>query len=298
MDYIDDRLAKIQEVVNSDDVLSDTDDPIEPRVLTLQMLDELENLDEALKGGFHLGINYLVDAIGYIRDPLYIGLLAPKGFGKTTAACCIGLYVAHQKKNVLFISVEMRPIQFWRKVACANKNIDQRVFTEMEYRNASLDKVMDSSREIQLLNYRHKEVHGGNLNKMEQIIRREHRKKPLDLVIVDYLQKFRIQGSNRQEREQLSEVSARLQTLKGELGVTVLACLQINREGIKEKITGASILEHISGTSGIEQDLDVAIHFSQLNKTEDHKMEVVKCRHGSTEDAAAVNYNKETGRIE
>jgi replicative DNA helicase len=86
---------------------------------------------------------------------------------------------------------------------------------------------------------------GLHINQIMGRARRAHRKRPLDLIVVDYLQMVNGEGGNREQ--QVAMVSRSLKALAKELDVPVMALSQLNREGKARE------------SDGIENDADIVL---------------------------------------
>ena len=101
---------------------------------------------------------------------------------------------------------------------------------------------------------------GDSWTSIEAAVTREHRKAPLSLVIVDYIQlmggsetKYR---RNETEAQQIAQITMGAKRLAQKLKVNVLLLSQFNRE-VKE--TEEPTLQHFLGSGQIERDIDIAL---------------------------------------
>lgn len=111
--------------------------------------------------------------------------------------------------------------------------------------------------------------------------RREHKKSPLSMILVDYLQLVRGEGQNR-ERE-MAYVSSRLKRLAKSLDIPVIALCQFNREASKG---GRPSMSQLRDSGAIEQDADVVTLLYRPDKDttteDDHApglVEVITAKH-------------------
>jgi replicative DNA helicase len=88
---------------------------------------------------------------------------------------------------------------------------------------------------------------------------RLHRERPLDLVVVDYLQL--IQGGLGRGDNRVAEVSEISRSLKGlarELDVAVIACSQLSRAP-EQRVPHVPMLSDLRESGSIEQDADTVM---------------------------------------
>ena len=98
--------------------------------------------------------------------------------------------------------------------------------------------------------------------------RRQHRKSPLGLIIVDFLQIMRPNDSRMPREQQVSEMSANMNAMAKELNIPVLVLCQLNRESEKEKRHPR--LSDLRESGAIEQNSDVILLLSnELNDVDD-----------------------------
>lgn len=110
----------------------------------------------------------------------------------------------------------------------------------------------------------------------------EHYKKPLDLIVVDYLQKVRC-SYTKDRFNQVTEVAIRLKKLARDLDVPVVAPAQLNRE-----LEGKPLLKHLRDSGQIEQEADQVWLMSGADDNHNPvarvNLEKAKYREGATGD--------------
>ena len=128
--------------------------------------------------------------------------------------------------------------------------------------------------------------------------RRRHRKNPLSLIAIDYLQLLRStskQAANSRERE-VAEISSGIKNLAKELGVPIVLLAQLNRgpESRTGKNLGKPRMSDLRESGSIEQDADMVgllYRAAYYADGEDEKSEVG----GRSELIIAKNRNGPTG---
>lgn len=100
------------------------------------------------------------------------------------------------------------------------------------------------------------ETPGLHINQIAARARNAHRKKPLDLVVVDHINIATGGGKGAKEYEQVTEISGGLKKLAKELGCPVLGVTQLNRDVENNKEKKPS-MANLRGSGSIEQDADI-----------------------------------------
>jgi replicative DNA helicase len=116
------------------------------------------------------------------------------------------------------------------------------------------------------------------LNQIKTVARKEHLKKPLDYIMVDYLQLANGDGKSETRAREVGQVAQGLKELAKELHVPVIAAAQINREpqGLSDK---RPQLHHLKESGDIEQAAD-AVVFVHVTDTGSRQLIIAKQRIG------------------
>ncbi len=162
--------------------------------------------------------------------------------------------------RVLFFSLEMSAEQLaMRIVADASGVSGDRIrkgrISREEF--GRMKEVEAMLAEIPLLT----EATGGiPIGRLCAIARRQHRKTPLDLIIVDYLQLATAgNGSSQRNRTQeISEITGALKALAKELNIPVLALSQLSRQ-VESRDDKRPMLSDLRESGSIEQDADAVM---------------------------------------
>ncbi len=125
------------------------------------------------------------------------------------------------------------------------------------------------------------------LSQLCTVARLLHARRPLRLIMVDYLQLLRVPGSQSRERE-IAEISAGLKALAKELHTPVVALSQLSRE-CERRPNKRPVLADLRDSGGIEQDADCIVFVYRdeyYKKTKDNEglaeLLVAKQRNGPT----------------
>ncbi|MFQ5946736.1 MAG: replicative DNA helicase, partial [Anaerolineae bacterium] len=156
------------------------------------------------------------------------------GMGKTSLALSIAFSVAQERNaRIALFSLEMPAQQLAARLICAatdrNSRVDSLKLRSGKLTEHQLSEVMRAMGDLS--QYELYIDDSATLTPMElrAKARRLHAEKPLDLVIVDYLQLMRagIRAENRVR--EVSYISQQLKALARELRVPILACSQLSR---------------------------------------------------------------------
>ncbi len=217
-------------------------------------------LEERTRGRLITGIPtgfYELDerTAGLHPGELFI-LAARPSMGKTALALNIAQNVAGKGgKAVALFTLEMSRDHVANRLICSSADVDAHrlrrgVLSEGEYArlgdaDASLSDLplyIDDAAELTPLALRAR-------------ARRLHRREPLGLVVVDYLQLMRVGGIENRQQE-VSLISRSLKALARELSVPVLALSQLNRAA-EDRDDKRPRLADLRESGSLEQDADV-----------------------------------------
>lgn len=191
---------------------------------------------------------------GLQRSDLFI-LAGRPAMGKTTLAMNIAQHVSRETP-VLVFSLEMPEDQLADRMVCAAGAIDFK-----RYRTGQLDdddwpKVTTA---VSLLAEHHLEIddQGGlTIGQIRARARKAHRKAPLGLVVVDYLQLITHAGKSEGRRLEIEAITRGLKEMAKELNIPVIALSQLSRS-VENRTNKRPMMSDLRESGSIEQDADV-----------------------------------------
>lgn len=224
------------------------------------------NFDEPVVGVTCRIVPAIDSLIGHMRPShLIIGAGRP-GMGKTATAVSYALGAANNGYGVLFISEEMSAQELGERMA-ADMCFDERVpYSAIRDRTLSgsqrmaICRARDHMRDLPL-QIIDKVVTVGQLRTIVKRWKRrfEARGDTLDLVIVDYMQRMRVDGKmNRFEA--VTEISASLKDIAKDNGLAVFALSQLSRK-VEERADKRPQMSDLRESGQIEQDADTILFF-------------------------------------
>ncbi len=240
----------------------------------VNMVEAAFRRDGAL-AGLATGLNDLDQKLGGLHPSDLLILAGRPSMGKTALATNIGFHVAKHYQavpdpdapggmrraaggRVLFYSLEMSPEQLAMRVLadCAGVSSDR--MRKGHISREEFGRIKETEHllaEIPLLT----EATGGiSIGKLAAIARRQHRKAPLDLIIVDYLQLATVSGNGKGRVQEVSEITGGLKALAKELNVPVLALSQLSRQ-VESRDDKRPQLSDLRESGSIEQDADAVM---------------------------------------
>ena len=173
-------------------------------------------------------------------------LAAETSVGKTAAALEITDHLIKDDKTVLYLSLEMTPVELGRRMA-QRHGYD----VDAHYRGNA-----DTSPVLKLENDygKRKPSHISSVDTVEQIPVLIRRHKP-DLVIVDHM--GRLRGQGKSEYERVSSISWGLKTLAARYDLPILSLCQLSRRhDQRNKIPS---LDRLRDSGRIEEDASIVI---------------------------------------
>lgn len=234
-------------------------------------MEEVANAKQqpGLKTGFEA-----LDRVGGLR-PEEIAIVAGRpGSGKTAFLENLILNVAEQGKRVVMLSLEMSinalAVRWVAMRARVNTLLIERAWMLQPDEWARTGTSISKFSELEIGVLRESWL---NVDEAARRLRRAHATKPIDLVVVDYLQLM--SGEKGQSREQqVSEISRGLKNVAVELGIPIVNASQLNRKCESrtddKHRRGVPQLDDLRDSGAIEQDAaSVMLLYRRHNYHED-----------------------------
>ena len=222
--------------------------------------------------GLPTGIDSLDDRTQGFGNSQLIILAARPAMGKTALALNLATHAAvNLNKPVLFFSLEMAKTELVERAIASTGSID---YKSIRTGNLSDDQWSGLSAGIQAIKDKPlivDDTAGLTLAQIRGRARAQHRKSPLSLIVVDYLQLVRLSG--RSKNEEVGEISRSLKELAKELDIPVLCLSQLNR-GCEERADKRPKLSDLRDSGSVEQDADIVLFIYRdeiYNEDTDHK---------------------------
>ena len=196
--------------------------------------------------------------VGLQRSALIV-LAARPTVGKTSLALNIARNAAvNQKACVALFSLEMSQIEIAQRLLSSESNVNLRHVRYGDYTEKEERAIMEASGILSEVPVYIDDSPQLRVVELRSKARRLHFQRPVDLVIVDYLQL--IKGDTRSENrvQELSDITRSLKALARELNAPVLAVSQLSR-AVELRLSHKPQLSDLRDSGSIEQDADVVL---------------------------------------
>lgn len=235
----------------------------------------LEELDTRIKDaregrmiGVRTGFWDVDRMIGSLRPGTLNILAARTSIGKTSFALAVGLHVAKQAlidgRDVCFFSLEMREGELVQRLLSLDTRIDSSLLRDGKLTDDEHEEIKARAKELRPIGL-HVADSIYRLDDIRSQARAACTRRPIGLIIVDYLQLVDVPPAERGKQprhEVVAEVSRNLKRLAQDLNVPILALAQLNREAERAE---APQLHHIGDSDGIARDADL-VAFLHVNE--------------------------------
>lgn len=222
-------------------------------------------------------------------------LAARPAMGKTAFVLNLAQNVAvHEKKSVLFFSLEMGKDQLVDRMLASESGVDAWNIRTGNLSDEDFEKLGHAMGTLSEAPIFIDDTPGITVLEMRTKARREAQKQPLGLIVIDYLQLMSgSRGGNEFNRvQEVSEISRGLKLIAREMNVPVIALSQLSRS-VESRSPQIPQLSDLRESGSIEQDADIVAFLYR----EDYYNPETDRQH-ITDLILAKHRNGPTGRIE
>lgn len=208
--------------------------------------------------------------VGPLRAKQFILLAARPGMGKTALSMSYSIGAARSGHGVLFVSIEMSGEELGSRAAadmCFGLDGDGRVpyacIRDGDLTEWARQRVGRAAVELDRLPLVIVDVPSITPGRLSRMVRRQARRfaargTPLELVIVDYIQRMKPDRQMGKKYEEISEISAALKDIAKANGVAIMGLAQLSRE-VERRGDKRPVLADLRDSGQLEQDADTVI---------------------------------------
>lgn len=225
-----------------------------------QVIADAGGLDEYLREGTQVGVPFPWAELQSLTGGLQPGDLAivagDTGRGKTALAINLCLYAAERQFGTAIFSMEMTRRQVLNRLMALSGRFNSRVFRPGFERGLCVERdIMGAASHLSEIPLWIRDTSGCTVAGLIGGLQRLRAKRPVSLVVVDYLQLMK--GDGRSRVEQVGSVARGLKNAAMELGVPIVALSQLTRDPSKTK--AAPELHDLKESSEIEQAANLVL---------------------------------------
>ncbi len=230
---------------------------------------KVKNFRKGVLSGIPTGFPDLDEILdGLQPSELYV-LAARPSIGKTALSLCIAANVVKQAGRGLFFSLEQDEMSLFQRLLGMETPIDQSFLRAGSVNDQEIEDIRITADDLAKLDLCIDD-RTYTLSGIRSKARREHAKRPLKLIVIDYLQFIDGEASGRAKNEmryeEVGKLTKGLRRLARELKVPVLLLAQLNRE-VESRAEPEPHLSDLGESSKIEMDADTIL-FAYCDKTE------------------------------
>lgn len=218
--------------------------------------DWLEVMDRRTRGeagGVMVGFHALDVRWQGLRPGNLVIVAGRPGMGKTTLAMAVAENVAADGP-VLVFSLEMSASELLDRSMSRFSRVPLRALRSGDLMAEDWPRLTAGMSSAPLDNLLIDETGGLHIADLRARARAKHRRTPLSLVVIDYLQLIRSDGENQTLR--IAEITGQCKALAKELGCPVILLSQLSRK-CEERKDKRPMLSDLRDSGAIEQDADV-----------------------------------------
>lgn len=213
--------------------------------------------------GLTSGYDALDEMLGGWRPGTLTVLGARPSMGKTAWGLNVAWRVSQRlgdaAGSVLFVSAEMGVPNLLERLLAQIGSVDIKGSVKRGMPKVDRQNILRSVRAVKDGWLEFLDANGADVDAVCREVEAVHRKRPVALLVVDYLQLLRCERMENQGRYAVvTEVSRRLAWLARGLGIPVLALAQLSRESAKSKDKTPGLTD-LRESGAIEQDADAVL---------------------------------------
>jgi len=221
------------------------------------VFEDMENARKGKATGLTTGFKDIDEKTGGMYPGDLVILAARPSMGKSALMnnLCENCWDMAQKP-VLIISLEMSKKALVRRMLASGSGVSGSLLRRGNINKGHFDELSKAAGELYNKGLYINDDPYLNVYQIRTIALRLHRKYDFGLVAVDYLQKIRDTGKQKEKRHETGEKSAVLKALAKEMDVPVLCLAQLSR-ACESRPNKRPILSDLRESGDIEQDADV-----------------------------------------
>ena len=244
--------------------------------------------------GLATGFSDLDRKISGLAKSDFVIVAARPSMGKTAFALNIAQNAAlRSDAHVVIFSLEMSKELLGMRMISMEARVDSRKLKTGEVSKSDLEDIQNAIARISKASIEIDDTPGIGVMEIRNKCRRIAAKKPIDLIVVDYLQMMTMGTSIENRQQEVSNISRYLKQLAREMKCPVVCLSQLSRAVEQRQGKHKPILSDLRESGAIEQDADIVMFLYREDYYKDKDAEPSN----SCEVIIAKNRNGETGSV-
>ncbi len=252
------------------------------------------------------GFEDLDNMLGGLQNSDLIILAGRPSMGKTALATNIAFnatkYFSKEKEkgSVVMFSLEMSAEQIGLRILAEQSRIPSDKLRKGELNEKDSLELQNTYQEINNLNFYFDDSPNLTVSELRSKLRRYKNNYNIKLVLIDYLQLIKPEGSRDNRVNELSEITRNLKQLAKEFDLPVISLSQLSRQ-VENRDDKRPLLSDLRESGSIEQDADVVMfiyresYYLQRNEPirgADETQESYQKKHDTWKDRNEEVFNK------
>ena len=256
--------------------------------------------------GIVSGFEDLDNMLGGLQNSDLIILAGRPSMGKTALATNIAFNAAkyfsneEEKASAVMFSLEMSAEQIGLRILAEQAKIPSDKLRKGDLNEKDSLELSNAYQEIHKLNFFFDDSPNLTVSELRSKLRRYKNNYNIKLVLIDYLQLIKPEGSRDNRVSELSEITRNLKQLAKEFDLPVISLSQLSRQ-VENRDDKRPLLSDLRESGSIEQDADVVMfiyresYYLQRNEPTrgpDESQDSYKKKHDSWKDRNEEVFNK------
>lgn len=222
--------------------------------ITLKQIQERAESGSELTG-LPTGLRELDKLTSGLQRTDLIVIAGRPSMGKTTVSCNIIDNICMAGYRAMIFSLEMPKEQIMQRTLASVGRIDQTRLRNGTMNAAEVARLTPAATRAKTFDCVIDDDGDLDIHTLRARAMKEHRKKPLDIIMIDYLQLMKLKDSNNKTNE-IGEISRALKFLAKDLNVPIIVLSQLNRS-LESRQDKRPINSDLRDSGAIEQDADI-----------------------------------------
>jgi replicative DNA helicase len=252
-----------------------------------QQFEKLESRDAANDAIFS-GFSDLDRTTTGFHAAEFIIVAGRPSMGKTSFCMNVIEHAALSGRTVAIFSLEVSREQLVQNLLCAFARVDAQRLRNRSLSNADWQDLINGASKLRQARIFIDDSPGLTPLALKSKARRLHKRGPLDIIVIDYLQLMEHSGGESRQQE-ISTISRSLKALARELHVPVIAISQLSRS-VENRESHRPRMSDLRESGAIEQDADLVLllyreeyyHPDRESAKGQAEVIIAKQRHGPT----------------